>query len=685
VDGRHRILLVEDSPTQAAKLRAVLEAQGWEVVWIATAEAAIERINRDPPHLILLDYHLPGVHGDEFCRRIRMNIETRAIPVLMLTADDAPEAEVRGLESGADDFAPKSVDPDILTARARALLTKWRAGSSVLGRTDARFRAARILAIDDSLTYLEYLSEELGREGYLLEKASGGREGLERLGAGAFDCVLVDLMMPEVDGIEVCRRINESRRSLDDPIAVLMLTARETKDDLTRALEAGADDFVGKSSDISVIKGRIRALLRRKFFQEENRRILEELKNKEMERVRARAEQTAAEARAALAEELRAAKEAAERADRAKSEFLSRMSHELRTPLNSILGFGQLLAMDELAGPQRESVDQILKSGRHLLNLINEVLDIARIEAGRVHLSVEDVRVEQVVAEAATMIAPIAAQAGVQLRMPTPGECDRVVRADVQRLKQAVLNLLSNAVKYNRAGGSVSISCGPTAAGAVRLRIADTGIGIPPEKLGRLFTAFERLDAEQAGIEGTGLGLVLSKRLVEAMGGTMGAQSESGKGSVFWIDLPPAAEAGPAPTPAPRPAATVGAPTARRGTVLYIEDNVSNLRLVERVIGMRVGVGLLSAMQGRLGLELARRHRPDLILLDLNLPDIPGHEVLARLHGDADTAAIPVVVVSADATAGAVERLRAAGAAAYLAKPIDVAEFLGILDAKLGS
>ena len=289
MNASHRIMLVEDSQTQAIKLRYVLEKEGWEVIWAATAQKAMEEINQRPPDLILLDFYLPGIRGDELCRRIRMNINTRSLPILMMTVEETDEAELHGLESGADDFVPKSVDADILLLRIRTLLNKSRAQSSILGPADSYFRRAKLLTIDDSATYLEYLADQLGKEGYQVEKSESGKEGLDRLIQDSFDCVLVDLVMPELDGIEVCRRITELRPTMDNPIAVLMLTGRENKEDLTRALEAGADDFVGKSSDIAVLKGRIRALLRRKFFQEENRRILEELNNKELETVRARA------------------------------------------------------------------------------------------------------------------------------------------------------------------------------------------------------------------------------------------------------------------------------------------------------------------------------------------------------------------------------------------------------------
>jgi len=382
--------------------------------------------------------------------------------------------------------------------------------------------------------------------------------------------------------------------------------------------------------------------------------------------------------------QLEEARAEAERASRAKSEFLSRMSHELRTPLNAILGFGQVLEFERLEADQRESVGYILKAGRHLLGLIDEVLDIARIEAGRLSLSLEPVQVKQVVDEARSMIRPLAAERNIRLQVEVPEDADRYVLADRQRLKQVLLNLLSNAVKYNREGGEVIFSWEEAPGGRVRFAVADAGPGIPPEKVAQLFTPFERLGVEETGVEGTGLGLALSKALMEAMGGTMGVESAVGKGSVFWFELPQAE--GPEAGVVREEEGVSALPPLRAGsTVLYVEDNLSNLRLIEHLLARRPGVKVLSAMQGRLGLDLAREHRPSLILLDLHLPDVPGIEVLRRLREDPRTREIPVVVISADASPGQHHRLLAAGAQDYLTKPIDVRKFLAIVDQTLSA
>jgi PAS domain S-box-containing protein len=375
----------------------------------------------------------------------------------------------------------------------------------------------------------------------------------------------------------------------------------------------------------------------------------------------------------------REAQAAAEAANRAKSEFLSRMSHELRTPLNAVLGFGQLLETEPLSDTQRDSVDHILKGGRHLLDLINEVLDISRIETGDLAMSPEPVLLSELVPEVIALIRPLAEQRGIQVVIDRPEGCAGYAFADRQRVKQVLLNLLSNAVKYNRPRGTVAVSCEPSDS-RFRINVADTGMGIPAERLGLLFTPFERLGAENSGEEGTGIGLALSQRLAEAMGGELTVVTTLGRGSTFTVDLPRVEG------PVERYERLAGGtgptvePASNGHMVLHIEDNLSNLTLIERVLAQRAGVDVIAAMQGRLGLELAREHQPVLVLLDLHLPDMDGAQVLQRLRDDPATSSIPVAIVSADATPGQVQRLLSAGAVAYLTKPIDVREVLRLLD-----
>lgn len=385
-----------------------------------------------------------------------------------------------------------------------------------------------------------------------------------------------------------------------------------------------------------------------------------------------------------LVTSLRAAKEEAEIASRAKSDLLSRISHELRTPMNAVLGFAQLLELDVDTEESRESVEQILRAGRHLLNLIDEVLDIAGAESGRMALSLAPVDAYEMIEEVISLLHPLAEKTQVKVVSGTRSTCNLWVVSDRKRLRQVLLNLVGNAIKYTRASDRVDLTCEEIGGGRVRLYVHDTGPGISTENLSRLFTPFERAGAEAGQVVGTGLGLSLSKALIQSMGGEIGAESALGVGSTFWIELPRALDTpGSAsarseqttPTEAPDGGVNPSSPV-----VLYVDDEAANLRLVERVLGRSdLEVQLLTAESGRRGLELARERRPDLILLDLNLPDISGEDVLATLRKEDLTRHIPVVILSGDASPGQVGKLRGMGALDYLTKPFAVPHLLAVI------
>ncbi len=378
--------------------------------------------------------------------------------------------------------------------------------------------------------------------------------------------------------------------------------------------------------------------------------------------------------------ELQRANDQLRAANAATGEFLSRMSHELRTPLNAILGFAQLLDRDDLTSDQSDAVHQIMRGGRHLLALINEVLDISRVESGNLALSPEAVAVDDVLADTRDFVAPLAAERGITVTAIAARGQDHHVLADRQRLKQILINLAANAVKYDRDHGTVTLACDATEPGVIRIHVGDTGPGISPEKLGRLFTPFDRLGAEELGIEGTGVGLALSERLAVAMGGSLSVESEVGRGSTFTLTLSSAEPVDVAPeTIERRRAPDVGDGPAR--TVLYVEDNPSNLRLMERIVATRRNVRLITTERGDEAVALVREHRPDLVLLDLNLPGRGGDRILADLRADPGTRGLKVVIVSADATRDQAKRLLEAGASAYLTKPIDMDEVVRVIDA----
>jgi signal transduction histidine kinase/ActR/RegA family two-component response regulator len=487
-------------------------------------------------------------------------------------------------------------------------------------------------------------------------------------------------------------------RVLTSPIIAITEVARDvvtTRDYSRRAPRIG-DDEAAELADsfnamLTEIEGRTRELedshnatlrtaTERSHAQQEVMRLNEQLEQRVDERT----------LQLALANaELANANEEARSANQAKSAFLSSMSHELRTPLNAILGFAQILTSNTLPSTleqKKEFANHILKSGRHLLTLINEILDLAKVESGTITLSMEPVALADILLECRTMIEPIAATRKVRVLFP---EVDgAVVMADRTRLKQVMLNLLSNAVKYNRDEGAVVLTCDQCTPTRMRLSIQDTGNGLNPEQVASLFQPFNRLGQESGAQEGTGIGLVVTKRLVELMGGEIGVSSSPGVGSVFWIEL--ASTAPRTSSLAERTAPAGGGSTSSASEsefvprlLLYVEDNPANLRLVEEIVAFRRDLRLLSAHDGHLGLQLARAHRPDIILMDLNLPGMSGFEVLRQLGADPETADIPVIALTANAMPRDIERGVAAGFHRYLTKPIDIEKFTEAINSTL--
>ena len=539
----------------------------------------------------------------------------------------------------------------------------------------------RVLIVDDSMTYLQELASQLREEAYVVIMASSGEEALERLATEQVDGILLDLIMPGLSGQEVCKLIKQ--RAIWRDIPLIMLTAHDDRDAMIECINAGADDYIAKSSDFEVLKVRLRAHLRRKHFEDENHLIREKLVRSDTEATASkRFEQALQETNV----EMESAKSAAEKANLAKSDFLSGMSHELRSPLNAILGFAQL--MDTATPPpsdlQKESITQILQAGWHLLKLINEILDLSVVESGKVSLSLEPVSLPEVLLECQTMMEAQAQQRGIVMTFPQ-FEQPSFVWADQTRLKQIVINLLSNAIKYNRANGQVTVDYTVVSTECIRISFKDTGAGLSPEKIAQLFQPFNRLGQEAGIVAGTGIGLVVTKQLVELMDGVMGIDSTVDQGSVFWVELhsTPAPELKVIAAVEPAPKLAIRPIDAPQKILLYIEDNLANMRLVERLIDRRADIKLLKAVDGLQGIALARATLPDVILMDINLPGISGIDALKVLQEDASTAHIPVVAISANAMSRDIEVGRQLGFFRYLTKPIVVEEFMSTLDLAL--
>jgi PAS domain S-box-containing protein len=653
-----QILHLEDNGNDASLVAATLAAESLpcEFVRVDSEAGFIEALDEHVFDVILSDYSMPGFDG------VTAHTIARArcpeVPFLFVSGTMGEEVAVDCLKDGATDYVLKHRLSRLGPAVRRAL-------------EEARNRRERTAAEAEILRLNGELQIALGQANSLLDSL------IENL--------------PDVVVVKDARdlrfvRVNRAYEQLLG-LARRDLLGRHAADvfppEVAAAIEAGDRNALATRSvtdeDEQVLPSRDGG--RRTFHT--RRMPLLGASGKPTHLVSISADITE---RRAAEENVRLSKLEAERANRAKSDFLSRMSHDLRTPLNAVLGFAQVLQLDNLPPEQADGLHQIVAGGRHLLELINEVLDISRIESGHLSLSMEPVAVADIVQHSAALIAPLAAARHIRVVVDVEAAAGRYVQADRQRLNQILLNYLGNAVKYNREHGTVTVTVRPQPNGRIRLNVQDTGAGIPTEKLALLFQPFERLGAEQSAIEGTGLGLAVAKGLAEAMHGAVGAESVVDRGSTFWVELPEAEAPDTRHDAAAVTVAQTPAPTSEpHGTILYIEDNQSNVRLLQRLLGRRSAVRLLTGQTGAEGLEMALRERPDLILLDLHLPDMSGEDVLRRLWGDPATRHLPVAVLSADATSSQRQRLLASGAIAYLTKPLDLTHLLRLIDDRLAS
>jgi two-component system, NtrC family, sensor kinase len=555
-----RIVLVEDSETQAFKLQSLLEDQGWEVAIAITAEAALAALGERLPDLFLVDYNLPGMRGDEFCRRIRMNLNTRGIPLLMMTGSAPETAEIQSLDSGADGYISKSENTEILLLRIRALLRKGAGQDAVLSTQESGFRSASILIIDDSPTYLAALSQELRTQGYQVKSAPNGRDGLNEILTHNFDCVLVDLMMPYMSGFEVCRRITAMRSTLESVPAVILLTGGANQGDMNRGLEAGADDFVTKSKDLAVLRARIQALLRRRFFQEETRRIVGELKTKEMETLTALAGREAAELRASMAEELVQANYDLQEANRklkdtqahliqnekmaSLGQLVAGIAHEINNPLAFVVN-NLFIVESGLDGLRPEFESHLTEPSLGKLRKARARLGEMREGLDRVKELVRDLRIFSRLDESELKTVDVAEtidsvllllkhRMNARIQVEKHYGPERMLHCYAGRLSQVVMNLISNAVDAIAGEGKIVITTSQTPKDFV-LSVRDSGTGIPEAIRSKIFDPF--FTTKPIG-QGTGLGLAISYGIVQDHGGSIEVQSDEGVGTAFIVKIP---------------------------------------------------------------------------------------------------------------------------------------------------
>ncbi|MDB6137158.1 MAG: Two-component system, NtrC family, sensor kinase [Verrucomicrobiaceae bacterium] len=686
-EHHYHIMLVEDSVTQAISLTAVLEREGWQVTWVSDAEKAFASLRSARPDLILLDYYLPGIRGDEVCRRIRMNVDCRNLPIVMLTSQEGHE--VQGLDSGADDFVSKSTNREVLLLRLRTLLQKTRQEDRIILGSEDSFREARLLVIDDSPTFLARVSSELASEGYHLETSEDPEQGLERLRQGLFDGVIIDLIMPRMDGLEVCRKVAELRSQLHLPLISIVVTGAENPGNLSKALEAGADDFVGKSSDFSVLKGRIRALLRRKFFAEENTRILQELRQKELEALRERTAKEAAQARAALVEqleqkteELKISQGQLQRANAAKDQFLAVLSHELRTPLTPVLAVVTERSEDgSLPEDVRRDFSLIRRNVELETHLINDLLDLTRIAQGKLEIHRVEVDLKEIIQHVVTMCRTVdTPTASLSVNFTASSS---LVLGDAMRLTQVVWNLLQNAIKFTPPHGRIDIqltnAAGVDGVTTVVMEIRDTGAGIEASMISSIFDAFQQESREvtrQFG--GLGLGLAISKAIIGSHEGSLTASSPGkNQGATFRLELPGVVAAASPPagvqSPLPPPTATTGSGLC----ILLVEDHRDTREMMGRLLERRghrvwLAAGVVEAAETAVKIE-----HLDILISDLGLPDGTGADALqavSRHH------VVRAIALSGFGMEEDIRQSLKAGFAHHLIKPVPVARLLKVID-----
>ncbi len=651
-----RILLIDDDETLLEYYAAVLREAGMDIKTLSNPLEALALIQEFKPDVVVTDVYMPACSGPELAQVIRQDDTWALMPILFLSTESDMDRRLMALNFGGDDFLIKPVEVSHLETAVRTKAKRARWASRINNDLSVALRENKFQLATMDQHDLVSTTDVAGRitsvngkfckvSGYSQEELLGQNHNI--LKSGKHPQEYYSDLWKTISGGNVwhgrlCNRKKNGDEYWVESTIVPFLNDR-----------GKPYKYVSARTDITTLVETEQALI--------------------------------------------LAREEAESANHAKSRFLSSMSHELRTPMNAIMGFGQLLRMETeqpLNTSQQENVDEIFKASHHLLNLINEILDLATIESGRVDLSMEPVGLAEVIIESLQLITPLAQRRGIDITLTLNGTAitaeqlsqkNHAVRVDRTRLKQVMLNLLSNAVKYNHENGKIVIDCAIKDQQA-RVSIMDTGPGLDTADQAQLFKPFTRLGTQQSEVEGAGIGLVITKNLVELMGGTIGLDSEAGKGCCFWAEFPNDI----LPTLHSEMTAQkdIVLPLEmneliKGHTVLYIEDNPANLRLVKQLLAKKTNIHMWSAPEPRLGLELAAEHKPQIILLDINLPGMNGFEVLQHLRSRAETRETPIIAISANAMPDDIEKGLAAGFDDYITKPIDMKLLLKAIERNL--
>ena len=676
-----KVLVVDDTPTNITVLRNILSEAKLNISVAPNGEVALNIAGKVMPDLILMDIMMPGIDGFEACRQLKGNQATKNIPLIFISARAESEDYTKGFSLGAVDYITKPFREEEVLARVHTHLrlaqyvkrkekTISDLNSEVINKNEALEQANKelTLAYGNEKELVNSQSRELR-----FHKQAIDEHSIVSIADIKGNITYVNDKFCQVSGYSRDELIGQNHRILRSDEHNL-----EFFKDMWNTLVSG-----------KVWHGEIKNKNKSGGYYWVRTTIVPNLdKNKKpFQYIGIRTEITENKN---LENELLRAKEEAERANHAKSDFLSSMSHELRTPLNAIMGFSQLLTMNPMTMTplQIANIKRISSSGEHLLKLINEVLDLASIEAGKVSMSIEPLLVGLLLDDLVLLVAPMAAKKGISMNYLKNDFSSQSVMADKTRLKQVILNLFSNAIKYNRENGTVEITLEKVPENFLRLSVVDTGLGIPEDQQVGLFEAFNRLGAERTEVEGTGIGLAITKKLVDLMNGRIGFDTKLGEGTCFYIELPLCEanqnqvgdELESQQTYQP---VTHQSPQSPQFHILYIEDNPANLDLVNQVLMVRENITLFSAPDARLGVDLAISHQPDLILMDINLPGMGGLEAFNVLKNNPETSKIPVIAVSANAMGRDVRSAMAAGFTDYLAKPLNIPQFLEKIDQQI--